>query len=148
MNVNGLGVLPVMRKHIDGLVQERRNSSALAMELRLSCTSPSIWLYIICCILMMTSCNGYAFRITGSSGAYNGRWVPIINGQKSRASIFSLLKAKQSVEQTIKSKCRWFDTIFRRYCDANNTNVLIIEIKSFYLQVKSGIIQFSALTIY
>ena len=28
--------------HIDGLVQERRNSSALAMELRLSCTKPSI----------------------------------------------------------------------------------------------------------
>ena len=28
--------------HIDGLVQERRNSSALAMELCLSCTNPSI----------------------------------------------------------------------------------------------------------
>ena len=28
---------------IDGLVQERRNSSALAMELRLSCTNPSKW---------------------------------------------------------------------------------------------------------
>ena len=27
---------------IDGLVQERRNSSALAMEFRLSCTNPSI----------------------------------------------------------------------------------------------------------
>ena len=27
--------------HIDGLVQERRNSSALAMELRLFCTYPS-----------------------------------------------------------------------------------------------------------
>ena len=26
--------------HIDGLVQERRNSSALAMELHLSCTDP------------------------------------------------------------------------------------------------------------
>ena len=26
----------------DGLVQERRNSSALAMELRLSCTNPSV----------------------------------------------------------------------------------------------------------
>ena len=26
--------------HIDGLVQERRNSSALAMELRFSCTKP------------------------------------------------------------------------------------------------------------
>ena len=29
--------------HIDGLVQERRNSSALAMELRLSCTNPSTY---------------------------------------------------------------------------------------------------------
>ena len=29
--------------HIDGLVQEKRNSSALAMELRLPCTNPSIW---------------------------------------------------------------------------------------------------------
>ena len=28
---------------IDGLVQERHISSALAMELRLSCTNPSIW---------------------------------------------------------------------------------------------------------
>ena len=28
---------------IEGLVQERRNSSALAMELRLSCTNPSTW---------------------------------------------------------------------------------------------------------
>ena len=27
---------------IDGLVQERRNSSALAMELRLSCINPSM----------------------------------------------------------------------------------------------------------
>ena len=27
---------------IDGLVQERRNSGALAMDLRLSCTNPSI----------------------------------------------------------------------------------------------------------
>ena len=31
--------------HIDGLVQEKRHSSALAMELRLSCTKPSIWIY-------------------------------------------------------------------------------------------------------
>ena len=33
----------MIEDHVDGLVQERRNSSALAMELRLSCTSPSIW---------------------------------------------------------------------------------------------------------
>ena len=31
-----------MIRYIDGLVQERRNSSALAMELRLSCANPSI----------------------------------------------------------------------------------------------------------
>ena len=29
--------------YIDRLMQERRNSSALAMELRLSCTNPFIW---------------------------------------------------------------------------------------------------------
>ena len=29
-------------QHIDGFVQERRNPSALAMELRLSCTNPSM----------------------------------------------------------------------------------------------------------
>ena len=29
--------------HIDGLGQEKRNSIALAMELRFSCTNPSIW---------------------------------------------------------------------------------------------------------
>ena len=33
-------------QYIDGLVQERRNSSALAMELCLSCTNPSIWDYV------------------------------------------------------------------------------------------------------
>ena len=35
------GISPV--SYIDGLVQERRKSSALAMELRLSCTNPSIY---------------------------------------------------------------------------------------------------------
>ena len=29
--------------HVDGLVQERRNSKALAMELRLSCTNPLMY---------------------------------------------------------------------------------------------------------
>ena len=33
-------------KQIDGLVQERRNSSALAMELRLSCINPSKWCWM------------------------------------------------------------------------------------------------------
>ena len=29
--------------HIDGFVQERRKSIANALELRISCTKPSIW---------------------------------------------------------------------------------------------------------
>ena len=32
-----------IEEQIDGLVQERHNSSALAMELRFSCTNPSEW---------------------------------------------------------------------------------------------------------
>ena len=36
-------VYRVFDKYIDGLVQERRNSSALTMALRLSCTKPSIY---------------------------------------------------------------------------------------------------------
>ena len=34
--------------YIDGLVQERRNSIANTLELRLSCTSPSIYIYMLC----------------------------------------------------------------------------------------------------
>ena len=35
--------IPWLSKHIDGLVQERRNSSLLAMEIHLSCTNLWIW---------------------------------------------------------------------------------------------------------
>ena len=35
-------VLLVEIEHLDGLIQERRNSIANALELRLSCTNPSI----------------------------------------------------------------------------------------------------------
>ena len=35
--------IPFQWHHIDGLVQERCNSSALAMELHLSCINPSTW---------------------------------------------------------------------------------------------------------
>ena len=47
MNDQSLNESPAGEKSyrdIDGLVQERRNSSALAMELRLSCTNQSTWL--------------------------------------------------------------------------------------------------------
>ena len=34
------GLFPYLTRRLNGLMQERRNSSALAMELRLSCTNP------------------------------------------------------------------------------------------------------------
>ena len=37
-----------LNPYIDGLVQERCNSSTLAMELHLSCTNPSIWTVLVC----------------------------------------------------------------------------------------------------
>ena len=42
-----VGLSVCAQGEIDGLMQERCNSSALAMELSLSCTKPSKWLYII-----------------------------------------------------------------------------------------------------
>ena len=40
-----------MMTYFDGLVQERRNSNALAMELCLSCTNPSIYIVKMNCDL-------------------------------------------------------------------------------------------------
>ena len=42
------GGAPYSIGHFDGLVQERRNSLANALELRLSCTNPSIEWYYFC----------------------------------------------------------------------------------------------------
>ena len=39
-----LGLVMILLTHIDGLVQERLNSSALAVESRLSCAKP--WIYV------------------------------------------------------------------------------------------------------
>ena len=36
-------MIQMTEAYIDGLVQDRRNSIANALELRLSCTNPSIW---------------------------------------------------------------------------------------------------------
>ena len=54
----------IMRYDIDGLMQERRNCSALAMYLRPSCINPPIWLMMYDITFtyggshMMTSLNG------------------------------------------------------------------------------------------
>ena len=45
LNLEIYSPITFCRGHINGFVQERRNSSALATELRLSCTNPSIFQY-------------------------------------------------------------------------------------------------------
>ena len=55
--------------HIDGLEQERRNSSALAMELRLSCTKPSIFNSL----LLAPRCNNILMK-----ALFLGIAIPII----------------------------------------------------------------------
>ena len=60
-------------QHIDGLMQERRNSSALAMELRLSCINPSIWHHGNC----STMAQVMACCLTTSSDNYNQCWLLI-----------------------------------------------------------------------
>ena len=40
---NNLSLFAIFTFHVDGLMQERHNSIANALELRLSCTNPSIY---------------------------------------------------------------------------------------------------------
>ena len=59
-------------EYIDGLLQERRNSSALAMELHLSCSNPSIYPHGV-------SNVSIGLRRTRSAYAYNAHQVRICN---------------------------------------------------------------------
>ena len=59
--------------HIDGLVQERRNPSALAMELRLSCTNPSIR-WVLCSVLPMPSSECHRTLLT-TSPRWSRWWI-------------------------------------------------------------------------
>ena len=67
------GITPGRDVYIDGLVQERRNSSALAIELRLSCTNLSTWCHdtphgLFC--QMLGGCTNKGDRITPGRDFY------------------------------------------------------------------------------
>ena len=52
------------KEKIDGLMQERRNSSALAMELRLSCINPLEWSdWLSWWLSYLYSGNSYSIQI-------------------------------------------------------------------------------------
>ena len=67
--------------HIDGFVQKRRNSSALAMELRLSCTNPLIHhRHQLTHIFMNENCNRISLKNINSemilfSMEYYSTWI-------------------------------------------------------------------------
>ena len=61
--------------YIDGLVQERRNSSALAMELHLSYTNPSKWQTTVVM-------NLYVLIVVWFAGKYSQRFCQILRNAK------------------------------------------------------------------
>ena len=87
--------------HIDDLGQERRNSSALAMELRLSCTNPSIWSTVILCGFrrekqeqLQTICSGtsvmLAYEVQCSwvdSQGRGGEGGGVVNNSNNRSEV-------------------------------------------------------------
>ena len=68
--------------HVDGLVQERRKSSALAMELHLSCINPSMYCpnrnYEVSIVSILENIDNYILKqhcITYISGAHINRKI-------------------------------------------------------------------------
>ena len=84
--------------HNDGLVQERRNSSALAMELRLSCTNPLIYMTF----------NSWCCAISEK----NRTTVPISDGKPSGTSIHG--KWLRFCRRHVLTRCCDNYVIFRR----------------------------------
>ena len=56
----------VSKIYIDGLVQERRNSIANTLELRLSCTNPSIYLFGM--VDVIGHCDFHCFSVNNWTG--------------------------------------------------------------------------------
>ena len=84
--------------HIDEVVQERRNSSASAMELRLSCTKPSIY-----------------WPFVKETTIY--QWIPNTKGHVMQ-NFSDLLLAKNIVKQSVESLVICNDmTLMWRHCD-------------------------------
>ena len=89
-----LGLSRETSLYFDGLVQERRNSSALAMELRLSCTNPSISSHDTeceyhClhlgvnynnqkCFIMEEWCEMHIFRWVSAKNTVYSRYIAVV----------------------------------------------------------------------
>ena len=89
----------LLNYHIDGLVQERRNSIATALELRLSCTNPSTWDSIK--LIVYGSRGGHIYvrelgQLMASSRCLNWWWNVFAN--RILKLTYTSLKAKKLTE--------------------------------------------------
>ena len=85
-------------------MKERRNSRALAIELRYSCTNPSIlWQH------MMTSSNGNTFRISGPlcGEITDYRWIPPTKASDAGLWCCLWCAPKQTAEQAVEMVVIW-----------------------------------------
>ena len=104
-----LKYVPFIANNIDGLVQERRNSIANALELCLSCTNPSKWPWVAerdlnyCCVVMMTSSNGNIFRVTAPLWREftSDRWILLTKACDAELLCFLWSAPEQTLEKTI-----------------------------------------------
>ena len=111
--------------HIDGLVQERCNSIAKALELHLSCTNPSTWHH--CYISQMSGCQGvgvwpHVTWLIHSIGMANILVIMviiinwIISWDRNNDACYQLLNHQKTLHTgTILSPRRWFSALEHIY---------------------------------
>ena len=101
----------LIQEYFDGLVQERRNSIANALELRLSCTNPPI----LCCDKLLskvlTRVIPVAWKqhdaVTGSLAKYVYRKISNIRRTKSQTLNASRLGLQLSLRNILKPSVKW-----------------------------------------
>ena len=123
--------------HIDGLVQERRNSSALAMELRLYCTDPLI--YIVAFVKVWSRSwfepqkfNPWTFQASYGMSVVSSlhKIFPVVTALLSL--YLPMLVALEVVKMTM--KCCYIDEIFVTGCirSCQNDNFQCSQWENFY----------------
>ena len=108
-------------QHFDGLMQERRNSIALAMELRLSCTNPSThrFLNMLFRLWLKIDEGSALFHYWPLWGnPLDHRWIPLTKGQQYGPLILPFVFGLNNMLNK-QSSCQWFQTPGHSWCYYN-----------------------------
>ena len=105
--------------HIDGFVQERCNSSALAMELRLSCTNPSIWSHTDIISLKTHWNDVYIFRRSSPAFHWLSRRTSwplnnVLRFMSAQETVLSKTSTRNLI--VLRMPCRWVQNPFCLFC--------------------------------